>query len=335
MNSLKKLPMALTVLGLGAVSSFAELKVNDNLGVSGFLDMSLSGEANDSTESLNASFDQFELDFMLRFGDKISARADVNAHPGTTNMHLNTSTGMAVDLEQGFVTYASGAAAFSAGRFLSSSGFEAAEPTGLYQYSVSKNLSGPAGAVYGGYQNGVSGSYKTPMFGLYGAVVSDLWNTPETDIMNSPGFEGQVSVTPAEGVTAKATYLFQMYDGDVTPGGDDNQQLLNVWASYAKGKITAAAEYNMLLSWMPDAAAPAVNDESGHGWLAMGNFKVNDNVAATLRYSGIIVGDGDPDTEITFSPSLLLSPNWLSLAEVRYDIDAEVTKYAVESTFSF
>ena len=43
MNSMKKLSMAMAVLGLGASSSFAEIKLTDNLGVSGFLDMSANG----------------------------------------------------------------------------------------------------------------------------------------------------------------------------------------------------------------------------------------------------------------------------------------------------
>ncbi len=131
-----------------------------------------------------------------------------------------------------------GSLALSAGRFLSSSGFEAAEPTGLYQYSTSKTL------VYGGYQNGVNVAWTSPMIGIYAAVVSDLWVTAETDLMKSPGFEGQVSMTPAEGVTAKAAFLFQLYDADL-PGGDENQGLLNVWGQYAKGAITAAAELDV------------------------------------------------------------------------------------------
>lgn len=328
MNSPNKFPMALTVLGLAAASSFAEIKVGDNLSLSGFLDMSIGGaKAEDVDATLNGSLDQFEVDFLYKY-DKISARADINALPsGAVALTADTIPNTFVTLEQGFVTYTPGAVSLSAGRFLSSSGFEAAEPTGLFQYSVSKAL------FYGGYQNGVNVAYSTPMFGLYGAVVSDLWNANETDFMNSPGFEGQVSLTPAEGVTAKATYLYQMYDEDAT--GDASQQLLNVWGQYAKGKITAAAEYSMLIDWVVPDGAGVVNDGTGHAWLAMANYKITDVFAATIRYSGNILGDADPDTEITFSPSVALSAQWLALAEIRQDIDATITKYAVESLFMF
>src|SRR5687768_14515974 len=114
MNSLKKLPMALTVLGLGAASSFAEIKLGDNLSVSGFLDMSANGmldPADDADATLNANVDQFELDLMYKYGDKVSARVD-----------LNSISGGGMTFEQGFVTATLGSLALSTGRFLSTSG---------------------------------------------------------------------------------------------------------------------------------------------------------------------------------------------------------------------
>ncbi|MDB5046954.1 MAG: porin [Fibrobacteres bacterium] len=295
--------------------------------------MSLNGYSPDSGDAtLNASFDQFELDFMYKFGN-ISARADVNAtpsfsSPGAPQPAPGTATSSTVYLEQGFVSYANaGGFGISAGRFLSSSGFEAAEPTGMFQYSYSKTL------VYGYYQNGLNLSYTTPMFGLYGAVVSDLWNPQEFDVMKSPGFEGQVTLTPVAGVTAKAAYLFQMYDTTGTGGDDESQSLLNVWAQYAAGPITAAGEFNLLMNWGP-------GDFDGIGFLVMGNYKFTDKVAATLRYSAISIDDknsatDDYDSEITVSPSYAISPNWLVLAEGKYELLPKKFDYAVESTFSF
>lgn len=323
MIATKKLPLALTVLGLGAAASHAEIKVTDNLAVSGFVDMSILGAVKDTGDAtLGGSLDQYEMDFMYKFGF-FSARADVNGLPADTS-HRGS-----IFVEQAFVTAAlTEGLSFSAGRFLSSSGFEAAEPTGLYQYSTSKTLK------YGYYQNGVNIAYASPMFGIYAAAVTDLWDPSETELMNSPGFEGQVSLTPVEGVTLKATQLWQIHDKDAT--GDDGQGLSNIWAQYAKGAITAAAEFNLLEDWAIDASNPlAPTDASGMGWLAMLNYKVTDKLAATVRYSGLKYEDGDPDTEVTFSPSFAVSPNWLVLAEAKYEIDAEITNYAVESLFSF
>lgn len=339
MNSLKKLPMALTVVGLGVASSFAEIKVGENLGISGFLDMSIAGMMQDTNSALTATFDQFELDFSWKYGDKISARADLaygGVGGGSTSAAGNLGGVGAVNLEQGFATATLGSLALSGGRFLSSSGFEAAEPTGMFQYSYSENILGPAGAIYGGYQNGVNVAFTTPMFGIYGAVVADLWSTADADL-ETPGFEGQVAVTPGSGITAKVAYLYQMYDEDAT--GDASQQLLNVWGSWAGGPLTVAAEYNMLIDWDADGAGPGANDETGNGYLVMANYKINDKFAATLRHSGMMYADLDPFMEVTVSPSVALAANWLALAEFRYDINPDpidpIISYAVESTFTF
>ncbi|MDB5103316.1 MAG: porin [Fibrobacteres bacterium] len=313
MKNLKTLPMAL-MLGLGAVASHGEIKLTDSLSMAGFLDMSANGVSPDSGDAtLNGSFDQFELDFFYKYG-AISARADINS--------LGSTGG--VVFEQGFVTATSGPLSLSVGKFLSVSGFEAAEPTGLYQYSVSKLLSGYAGPTYGGYQNGLNLAYATPKFALYGSVVSSVWGT-DTDLL-TPGFEAQVALMPVEGVTAKVTFLHEIYD-DATD--HDSQSEVNTWGSYAMGPLTVAAEYSLLINW-------GLANQSGNGWLAMANYKLTDKVAATVRYSGIkLEKEDDPDTEVTFSPSYAIVGNWLALAEVRYDIDKKNTYYAVENTFSF
>jgi len=331
----KKLPLALTVLGFGAMVASAEIKVNDNFSVSGFVDMSANGskpisvngtDVPDSLSdaTLNGSLDQYEMDFFYKFGF-FSARADINSGSGAAS---------GIFTEQAFITAAlTQELSLGMGRFLSSSGFEAAEPTGLYQYSTSKQTAG----VYGYYQNGINIAYNTPKFGLYGAVVSDLWNPNETELLKSPGFEGQVSVMPAAGITIKATQLWQMYDKDTAPGGDDGQGLTNIWASYAMGKLTAAAEFNLLESWI----GTPKSDATGMGWLAMVNYKVTDKAGVTLRYSSLTIDDKNSDTddmgsEVTFSPSFQVSPNWLVLAEIREDFgNFEATSYAAESTFSF
>jgi hypothetical protein len=337
MKKANKLAMVAATLSLGAVSSFAEIKLTDNLSTAGFVDMSLNGHKDSSKTdaSLGAGLDQFETDFMYKYGN-VSARADINALP--------TGAGTSVTVEQAYITGTMGAVAVSAGRFLSSSGWEAAEPTGMYQWSYSRQFPslpstyGDAGApVYGGYQNGVNVAWTSPMFGLYGAVVSDLWSAQEFEIMKTPGFEGQVSVTPAAGVTAKATYLYQLADTSVARGRVENQSLLNVWASYAKGPLTAAAEWDLMMNW------GGIKDFNGNGWLVMANYKFTDKAAATVRYSGnkfsldTPAGKLDADTqgEITLSPSWAFSPNWLILAEYKYVLDIQNNSYAIETTFSY
>ena len=76
-----------------------------------------------------------------------------------------------VDLEQAFITYAySDNFSVKAGRFLSYTGWETEEPTGLYQYSGT----GYAPYFYGYYQQGISGLYSSDKFAVAVSIINDL-----------------------------------------------------------------------------------------------------------------------------------------------------------------
>ena len=291
-----------------ALAIFATQTVSAEVKFSGFVDMSLFSDDGNASMSL----DQFELDASTDLGEGISARADVNALGPTAP----------VELEQAFITYDSGEGlALTVGKFLSCTGFEAAEPTGMYQYSYSATL------VYGGYQNGIAASYGSDMFGLYGAVVSSVWDGAETDVSGDEsdvGFEAQVALMPVEGMTAKAALA-----------REDEQTLINVWGMLETGPLTVAAEVNSMSDWGAY--------ESGLGYLGMVNYGLSDQVGVTARYSAIAWtpvsgGEDDETSEITIAPSFAVSDNWGLVAEVKMltvdDADA-VTQIALESLLTF
>ena len=291
-----------------ALAILAAQTVSAEVKFSGFVDMSLFSDDGNASMSL----DQFELDASTDLGEGISARADVNALGPTAP----------VELEQAFITYDTGEGlALTVGKFLSCTGFEAAEPTGMYQYSYSATL------VYGGYQNGIAASYGTDMFGLYGAVVSSVWDGAETDFSgdgSDVGFEAQVALMPVEGITAKAALA-----------KEDEQTLINVWGMLGTGPLTVAAEVNSMSDWGAY--------ESGLGYLGMVNYGLSDQVGVTARYSAIAwtpIGGGEDDetSEITIAPSYAVSDNWGLVAEVKMltvgDADA-VTQIALESLLTF
>ena len=291
-----------------ALAIFAAQTVSAEVEFSGFVDMSMFSDDGD----VSMAVDQFELDVSTDLGEGISMRADVNAMGPTAP----------VELEQAFITYDTGEGlALTVGKFLSCTGFEAAEPTGLYQYSVSATL------VYGGYQNGLAASYGTDVFGLYGAVVSSVWEGAETDVSgegSDVGFEAQVALMPVKGVTAKAALA-----------KEDEQTLVNVWGMLETGPLTVAAEVNSMSDWD--------GYESGLGYLGMVNYGLSDQVAVTVRHSAIAwtpIGGGEDDetSEITFAPSYAVSDNWSLIGEVKMltvgDADA-VTQIALESLLTF
>ena len=291
-----------------ALAIFAAQAVSAEVEFSGFVDMSVFSDDGDASMSL----DQFELDVSTDLGEGISMRADVNAMGPTAP----------VELEQAFITYDTGEGlALTMGKFLSCTGFEAAEPTGMYQYSYSATL------VYGGYQNGVAASYGSDVFGLYGAVVSSVWDGAETDFSgdgSDVGFEAQVALMPVEGVTAKAALA-----------KEDEQTLINVWGMLETGPLTVAAEVNSMSDWG--------GYESGLGYLGMVNYGLSDQMGVTARYSAIawtpIGGGADDETsEFTIAPSFAVSDNWGLVAELKMltvgDEDA-VAQIALESLLTF
>ena len=303
---------AMLALTFTLSSASAEIKLNDNLSVSGFLDMSTVTTMGDETET-SLSFDQFEMDFHLNYGS-VTGQVDIDS----------TDADQGIKLEQGFVTYTAPkdmlpGVSITAGRFLSSLGFEAAEPTGLYQYSFSE------GIPYPGYQNGVAVNVK-PMkqAGIYVAFLSSVWDVNETDA-GTPGIEAQLALTPIEQITAKVGYALDAMD-------DYTQTELNAWLSFAQGPLTLAGEIDLLGNWGADG-------NNGMHFLGMANVSLADIISApigvTLRFSGISLDDSDTSTAFTFSPSYSATDNWLLLAEFKQRLDAEETIIAVESLFTF
>ena len=303
---------AMLALTFAFGSASAEIKLNDNLSVSGFLDMSTVTTMGDETDT-SLSFDQFEMDFHLNYGS-VTGQVDIDS----------TDPDQGIKLEQGFVTYTAPkdmlpGVSITAGRFLSSLGFEAAEPTGLYQYSFSE------GIPYPGYQNGVALNVK-PMkqAGLYVAFLSSVWDVNETDA-GTPGIEAQLALTPIEQITAKVGYALDAMD-------EYTQTELNAWVSFAQGPLTLAGEIDLLGNWGADG-------NNGMHFLGMANVSLADIIAApvgvTLRFSGITLDDSDTSTEFTFSPSYSATDNWLLLAEFKQRLDAEETIIAFESLFTY
>ena len=320
------------VLAFTTSNLSAEIKLTDNLSLSGFLDMSTVTTMGDETE-VGLSFDQFELDFHLDYGS-VTGRIDVDS----------TGWEQGIKLEQGFVTYmlpkdvVSGVS-ITAGRFLSSFGFEAAEPTGLYQYSFSE------GIPYPGYQNGVAVNVNpVKEVGIYVALLSGVWDVNDTDV-KSPGVEVQLSLTPSDQVTAKVGYAMGKMDdfSQIEFNADDFSQIefnaddfsqseFNVWAQFTQGPWTLAGEIDLLQNWGADG-------NNGMHFLGMANVSLEDAISApvavTLRFSGINLDNSGSSTEFTFSPSYTATDNWLLLAEFKRRIDAEETIIAAESLFTF
>ena len=311
---------------MGAIPvAHAEIELGKGFSVSGFLDMSYSSvspDAGSSTESVG--IDQFEVDIKYAGSNGVSAQVDIEYGEGFDGSDDETF------VEQAFITKAfTEQFSMKAGRFLSYSGWETEEPTGLYQYSGT----GYAKYFYGYYQNGLSAYYNGGKFAVMGSAVTSAFNPNDRNSVNGVddkmGYEFGVAVMPIEGLTAKAFYIMDK---------DTDTDVINVWASYATSGFTFAAEYNTV----EYGTASTVVDGDGDGYLLMANYATGP-YGITLRYHDFEIKTAggatfDDGSAITLSPSYKAGDNLLLVLEYRMDksdTNGDSDLFALEALFTF
>ncbi len=323
--------VAATLATAAALPAHADIELGEGLSVTGFVDMSfVYVDEDDASSTQDFQIDQVETDFLYAGKDGISAQVDIQ--------YSQDQEGDSTFVEQAFIKKDFGNGfSVTGGRFLSYSGWETAEPTGLYQYSPT----GYAGAFYGGYQQGVSGYYDTDAVDVMFSVVNNAFDPNDSD-NRKLAMEAGIALAPAEGVTAKAFYI-----------SDDEVDLINLWASYETGGLTLALEYN--IGDYGDAGVDlGVNGldlgveafaEEADGYLLMANYAW-DKFGVTVRYHDWTADDAAGDTAyensaITLAPSYTVSDNLLLVAEIRLDEtgdgsdSVDKTTFALEALFTF
>jgi hypothetical protein len=321
-NKVARWASALMAAGaVGAVPvAHAEIELGTGMSATGFLDMSYSSVKPDGGSSVESvGIDQFETDFMYAGSSGVSARVDVEYGEGFEG------SGDTTFVEQAYVTKAvTEKFSVKVGRFLSYSGWEAEEPTGLFQYSGT----GYAKYFYGYYQNGVSAYFDGGKFAAMGSVVTSAFNPNDRNnvdgVDDKSGYELGVALMPVEGLTAKAFYISDE---------DTDTDIVNVWVSYAVSGFTFAGEYNTA------DYGPAGD---GDGFLLMGNY-AKGPFGFTVRYHDFeIKSDGgaklDDGSAITLSPSYKVGDNWLLVGEYRMDTsdtNGDSDAFALEALFTF
>jgi len=290
--------------------SFAEIALTENLSVEGFVDMSYSdSEAGDSQFGI----DQVEFDFLFSQG-AVSAQVDVEYEEGADQ-------GGTTEIEQAFVTYDLGnGAALTAGRFASQLGFEAFEPTGLYQFSTA--YSDRTGLP--GYDEGVK--YTTEINGNYFGLAIVDGVTPNI-IGDGEGYsiEAAYAIDLAGVQEGLSAFVGARYDVDDADADDD--LLVNAYVTYETGAWIFAAEVVHLDD----------GDQHDSSALVMANYTYSDAASITARYS---VEDGGTEdaSKITLAHNYALADNLALITELsEVDVDGadEDLEFAVELLFTF
>jgi hypothetical protein len=312
---------AVAAVAVGSVPvANAGIELGEGLSVTGFVDQSLLyTDPKGAPSTRTFGIDQVEVDFLYAGSGGVTAQVDIEYGDSSIN---GPAGGTATFVEQAFVNKKfNDMFSVKVGRFLSYSGWEAEEPTGLMQYSIA----GYQKYFYGFYQQGVSAYVDTGVVDVMASVVNSPFGIVDYD-NKSPGYELGAAVTPVEGLTAKAFYIVNNL-----PGDDD--KIINVWASYSMSGFTFAGEYD---------TADYGNGGEGDGFLVMANY-TSGPFGVTARYVDFKIENAlgattDKNKSITLSPSYKVGDNLLIVGEVRsdkYAAGAKAKSVALEALFTF
>lgn len=309
----------------------AELAINDNLSLQGFIDASAAyfdGEVGGTDFGDNKfSLDQVEIDFLFNF-DKVTGRVDIQAVGLDTDGNGNSE----IEIEQAFATYAiSDTTSFTVGRYQSGLGLEGVEPTELYQFSgaYTSFLTGFNWDPYPTYNQGVKIDYVSDAAQFYISLQDSAFGIGDNRLggpgLGNWGIETGVSFTPSEELKVFVGGAYE--DTDL---GDN--WVINGYVSYTTGALTLGAEiyygeYDSL-------------GAEGFWAMIMANYGFTEQFGVTGRISYMDYDFGGPDQngiKFTVSPSYAWTDNLLTVFEVSYvdfENDDEIS-FVVEQIFSF
>ena len=318
-----------------------EIVVNEFLSFEGFVDSSYSTSQSDIEgfkESDNSfGVDQVEISWLFNF-DAVTAQIDLEYEDGDEDNEDG--------VEQAFVNLALGNGdVITAGRYASMLGFEAYEPTGLYQYSTAYTLDGEVVASAASqYVQGVkyTRTTDTTFFGIslqdqaFGNDGDRLGGDSDLDLGQDSSFAVEVagSIDLGNGFTVFAGGAFE----DAESG--DNQ-LINVYVTYETGAWLFAAELNL----EENESFFGVDADSTSA-LLMANYAYSDVASVTARISMVDLEVDNDElvefTKYTVAHNHALSDNLLLVTEVSFDdgelfgfADGENLTFAAELLFSF
>jgi len=327
--------------------SFAEVSLTENISVGGFVDMSYSHTDDDfgGKESTNSyTLDQVEVSWYFDF-NPVTAQIDIDYEGGD----------MLVD--QGFVTYdLGGGSAITAGRYDSMLGFEAFEPTGMYQYSTAyrsntetltaEDLS-VSDIISPETNEGVKYTHESGsnFFGISlqdGGFFGDDRLGGDIDV-------GQDAVDITSGYAVEAAYAtdlgngFNLFVGGLwetadAADGDVDSTVYNAYFTYETGAWLFAAEYIMT-----EHDIENVIDIEIDSFLLMANYSYSDQASITGRVSGVDVDDVGDATKLTIAHLYAFTDNLAlctELSTVDYDYDdnganGDTLEAGIELLFTF
>jgi hypothetical protein len=330
-----RLKIAATLVLAASATAYADIKVNDNLTISGYAAGAYMNYKAKDWPSVDSLFDASKPVPGGGDSNDVLTKFTMNFKPVTGVISLNyfpnlpTSEFTVLDAYAAIDTGNGGTV--TVGKFLSYLGYESFYPSLMDQISYAD---GDFLAPIPGYHTGAKFDYADKTWGAGAAVVDSVYSPfggtrGDGELKHNGGFEGYLTYT---GITNLTLWGGFAYD---TKGGFEPHAVttLDFWASY---QVTKEAR----------VAAEFVSKDGGPGakgtnWLTFLNYTFSDKVSSTFRISGEEMSDGGPKfTKYTVCPAYNINANFLIRAEYsHYEYSNFVTSsaefYGVQAVFKF
>jgi hypothetical protein len=291
--------LALASLCLASVTApaFAEIKLNDQFSVSGFLAGSYALE----TPNPGKSGDRFDLDNgLLAFRGKSGPAgfvASVYHEPGTPQETTLLDAAVSYETPVGLTV--------TAGRFQSILAYEA-------YFAVDNPNIGFANnellTIAPGYHSGIKVEHATDTWSTGVALLDSVYSggnylKGDGELKNNQGFEAMLSF---KGLKDVVITVDGGYEGETrtTP----QAVVGDIWVAWqVNAGVKVAADY---------ARKDGGRGDRGSNWMLLVDHQLHENLSAAFRVSGEKLDGGGSFTRYTLTPSLRLSSGLTLRAEV-------------------
>ena len=284
-----------------AGSAVAEVKLNDNFSVAGYIEGSYQytqPKPGPSTDSFN--IDSSQLVFITTF----------NPVKGVVSFFYVPNATKETTILDAYVTYDAGhGVSITGGKFLSYLGYESFFNVNNPEISFAN---GDFLAPIPGYHEGVKIDYSGKEWGSGVALLDSVYSGPyylkgDGELKHNAGFEAYFTYKGVENLTLWGGLAFD------TKGSFETHSIttLDFWGQYALSKATSlSAEF---------VTKDGGIGNKGYNWLVGATQAIDDKMSIAGRISGEKMSDGGPGfTKFTIAPSYAVTSQLTVRAELSY-----------------
>jgi hypothetical protein len=322
MNIRFKLAAAISLAA--SLTTFADVKVNENFSVNGYAVGSWTTTDPDGgkrSETYLKNGTLFGNTDAVKLG-LLGTSGPMSAYGSLLYLPAAGSTNEAGLLDL-YGTYDTGTGLkITGGKFLSYLGYEAFDAVNMAQLTYGYTIFAvPA------YHTGAKLDYSTKVFSVGLAAVDSVFGGSkgffegDREYSDDIGLEAVFSYTGIKNLT-----LFGGIASEDTHNAANKLLIFDLWASYAvSDKLTIAGEVDL-------------QEDVGEGWLAFLSYKFDNKFSTAFRLSGFHADGGGKDTKWTVAPTFALSANALLRAEFSLgegDVYGDYKFYGVQAVLKW